>query len=69
MKKHTAQRITDEDIRNAVRKLQQLSRQRELTHKEVCSRGGKNSWKGKSKKERYEIIKARWAKGRENKAK
>lgn len=39
-----------------------------LTHKEVCSKGGKNSWKGKSKKERYEIIKARWAKGREKKA-
>lgn len=39
-----------------------------LTHKQVCSKGGKNSWKGKSKEERYEIIKARWAKGRENKA-
>ena len=38
---------------------------KQLTQKEVCSRGGKNSWKGKSKKERYEIIKARWAKGRE----
>lgn len=31
-----------------------------LTHKEVCSRGGKNSWKDKSKKERNEILKQRW---------
>lgn len=33
---------------------------KQLTHKEVSSRGGKNSWKGKSKKERTEILKQRW---------
>ncbi len=29
----------------------------ELTHKEMSSRGGKNKWKKKSKKERGEIMK------------
>ena len=33
---------------------------KQLTHKEVSSRGGKNSWKNKSKKERNRIMKGRW---------
>ena len=33
---------------------------RQLSHKEVSSRGGKNSWKNKSKKERNMIMKERW---------
>lgn len=41
---------------------------KQLTHKEVSSRGGKNSWKGKSKKERNKIMKERWTKRRLNTA-
>ena len=33
---------------------------KQLTHKEVSSRGGKNSWKDKSPKERNRIMKERW---------
>ena len=33
---------------------------RQLSHKEVSSRGDKNSWKNKSPKERNMIMKERW---------
>lgn len=39
-----------------------------LTHKEVCSTGGKNSWKNKTKEERSKIMKERWEVRRKNKA-
>lgn len=41
----------------------------ELTQREWASRGGHAHWKGLTKEQRSEIIKARWAKGRLNKAK
>lgn len=33
---------------------------KELLHKQVCSRGGKNSWKNKTKEEKNKIMKDRW---------
>lgn len=33
---------------------------KQLTHKEVSSRGGKNSWKNKTKEEKTKIMKERW---------
>lgn len=33
---------------------------KQLTHKEVSSRGGKAQWKGLSKEERNKIMKDRW---------
>lgn len=39
-----------------------------LTHKEVCSTGGKNSWKNKTKEERSKIMKERWAIRKKNNA-
>ena len=34
---------------------------KELTHKQMSSRGGKAQWKGLSKARRHEIMKDRWA--------
>lgn len=31
-----------------------------LTHKQICSNGGKKAWKGTTKAERSKIIKDRW---------
>lgn len=31
-----------------------------LTHKQVCSNGGKAQWKGLSKEERKQIMMKRW---------
>ena len=39
-----------------------------LTHKEVCSTGGKNYWKNKTKEERNRIMKERWAIRKKNNA-
>lgn len=41
---------------------------KQLTHKEMSSRGGKAQWEGLSKEERNKIMKERWNKRRLNKA-